>query len=319
MTVNSRTWTRSRVPINGRVYGCYERGNCDAGRAGDIVFFNGLLYGASSWAYQTRIPALLKRFRVLLFDYPSQGDSSAPTEGMTADNLVEDVLALLAHFRVSQPLLVGHSFGGLLAGLLAGVVQSRPQLGLDIAGLLVVNGSLRTPRSTNKLFWEMQRRLAQIAQDIPDANDRHDAVKDIFRFFLPVALGDDYLGFVEDFEEDVLNGYAEYNRNVAAVAALLKVLLENNVNQAAFEHCLAQVRCPVRIVTGLDDKIFPQRYVQELVSVYADAELVGVEHAGHSVMVEQHTIFNQHFLQFLDRLFDNAPGAGEPAAAVIAQ
>lgn len=319
MAINSRTWKRSQVPINGRIYGCYERGNRDAGRAGDIVFFNGLLYGASSWAYQTRIPTLLKRYRVVLFDYPSQGDSSAPTEGMNADDLVEDVLALMAYLQVRQPLLVGHSFGGLLAGLLTGVVQSRPECGLDIAGLLVVNGSLRTPRSTNKLFWEIQRRLAQIAREIPDAGERHDAVKDIFRFFLPMALGDDYLGFVEDFEEDVLNGYAEYNRNVAAVAGLLKVLLENNVNQAAFEQCLAQVRCPVRIVTGLDDKIFPLRYVQELVSVYANAELVSIEQAGHSVMVEQHSAFNQHFLQFLDRLFDNAAGAREPVAAVITE
>lgn len=315
MAIKSREMIRQIIAIDGRDYCCYFKGNASENRKADILFFNGLFSGASAWAYQTRIPDLLRDFRLIMFDYPCQGGSYAMRYGMRADDLVDDAVRLAQQLELKQPLLVGHSFGGLLAGLVAGHPDIQAGWAGDIRGIVIANGSLRSPRGTDMLFWEIQRRLALIGAREAEAEETAEAIKDIFRFFIPIALDDEYLAFIEGFEADLLTSYADYNRDPAAVAWLLKVLLENNGNIASFSQSLARVQCPVRVIAGANDKIFPLAFGRELAAAFAVSEFSAVENAGHSVMIEQNKIFNRHLSEFVESLYRNEPVAVNETAA----
>src|SRR5690606_2970354 len=130
------------------------------------------------------------------------------------------------------------------------------------------------------LFWEIQRRMTLIGQAVLSPQAQAEAIKDIFRFFVPIALGDDYLAFIEDMEASLLDGYAHYNRDPLAVAYLLEILLRNNSNTDFFCAVLARVQCPVRILAGVDDKIFPPRFSRELATIFSNASLIEVDNAG---------------------------------------
>lgn len=86
-----------------------------------------LLHGGSgSWTHWVRnVQHLAKRHEVWALDIPGFGDSALPTGCTDADDLVPYVEAIFQHAFGDEALtLVGFSFGGMLAGLLA---AHRPQ------------------------------------------------------------------------------------------------------------------------------------------------------------------------------------------------
>ena len=84
-----------------------------------------LLHGASgSWTHWIRnVEGLAERFAVLVPDMPGFGESDALPEPHTAERLADAVVAgLAAHARLD---LVGFSFGGIVAGLVAARLGTR--------------------------------------------------------------------------------------------------------------------------------------------------------------------------------------------------
>ncbi len=81
---------------------------------GDLVM---LLHGFPefwySWRYQ--IPALARRFRVVVPDLRGYNDSDKPDTGYDLDTLTQDVQGLLEHFGAKSLSLVAHDWGGAIA------------------------------------------------------------------------------------------------------------------------------------------------------------------------------------------------------------
>src|SRR6218665_1440121 len=124
-------------------------GPAAAGAAGPVVLLHG---GSGSWTHWVRnIDALVAAGRqVLVPDLRGFGDSARPPGGGDADAvapaLEEGLAALLGTQRCD---LVGFSFGGLTAGLLAAACPQRaarlvlvgaPAMGVSDAGAVVLRG-----------------------------------------------------------------------------------------------------------------------------------------------------------------------------------
>ena len=88
-------------------------------RGGTIV----LLHGFPQTSYQFRkvIPLLSSAgYRVLAPDYRGAGESSKPSNGFSKAVMAADVIALLDHLEIDDPVhVVGHDVGGLIAFVLA--------------------------------------------------------------------------------------------------------------------------------------------------------------------------------------------------------
>jgi pimeloyl-ACP methyl ester carboxylesterase len=92
-----------------------------AGR--DVVLLHGLGGAAANWVEV--VGDLAERHRVIALDLPGHGRSSAPARGSSVGGFADEVGGALDELGCDRAIVVGHSFGGLVAMRLA---LRRPDL-----------------------------------------------------------------------------------------------------------------------------------------------------------------------------------------------
>jgi pimeloyl-ACP methyl ester carboxylesterase len=114
-----------------------------AGRGPAVVLLHG---GSGSWTHWVRtIPALAGHFRVIAIDLPGFGDSSLPGTVRSAHDLARRTSQAIRHLVPRGTYgLVGFSFGGIVAGLVAAHRRARVnRLVLIAAGGLGLGGTVK--------------------------------------------------------------------------------------------------------------------------------------------------------------------------------
>jgi pimeloyl-ACP methyl ester carboxylesterase len=131
------------------------------------VFVHGWASDLSSW--EAQVPAVVAaKQRVIAVDLPGHGRSDHPDAAYTPERLARGVLAVLKQEQVANPVLVGHSMGGLVVRYVA---QQMPAT----RGLVIVD-------SRSVLFGEGAVNKTQ-RMAFADAL-RHDATDDTLRRYL---------------------------------------------------------------------------------------------------------------------------------------
>lgn len=78
-----------------------------------VVFMHGAACDSSDFVpVSEHLPG---DFRLVLMDFRGHGASDTPEDAFTFQELVDDLEALLDHLDVHNPVLVGHSLGGMVA------------------------------------------------------------------------------------------------------------------------------------------------------------------------------------------------------------
>jgi len=98
------------------------------GRGEPVILLHGGLANSNYWGHQ--VPALAKRYRVIVMDSRGHGRSTRNAEPYGYDLMADDVIGLMDFFKIRKAAIVGWSDGAIL--------------GLDIA--------LRHPERLTKLF-----------------------------------------------------------------------------------------------------------------------------------------------------------------------
>ena len=81
------------------------------------LLIHGITSSAASWV---RVgPALVNRYRVYAFDMRGHGESIKPQSGYSLRHTADDALAFMDALKLENPLLMGHSWGGATAIVLA--------------------------------------------------------------------------------------------------------------------------------------------------------------------------------------------------------
>ena len=93
--------------------------------------------------YKAQVPYFSERFRCIAFDGRGNGKSDRPTDAAayTLDNYVADALAVMDATDAGKAILVGLSFGGLLACVLAAHHPDRVKAAI-LAGTVASSGRL---------------------------------------------------------------------------------------------------------------------------------------------------------------------------------
>ena len=89
------------------------------------LLIHGITSSALSWV---RVgPALANRYRVYAFDMRGHGESTKPSGGYSLRHTADDALAFMDALKLENPLLMGHSWGGATAIVLAsGAWSNKP-------------------------------------------------------------------------------------------------------------------------------------------------------------------------------------------------
>jgi len=98
------------VEVNGtRLY--YQQ----SGEGPDVVLVHAVTSNQAVWMFTGLVDSLATDFRVTSYDLRGHGASERPLSGYTSATMAEDYRQLHASLGLGPALLVGHSFGGVVA------------------------------------------------------------------------------------------------------------------------------------------------------------------------------------------------------------
>ena len=238
-----------------------------------------LLHGGSgSWTHWLRtVQALVDAGRwVLVPDLPGFGDSSLPPHGTDADAIPEPLEQGLQHLLGARACdLVGFSFGGMVAGMVAAQFSAR------VARLVLVGApglGIAPEKAIRLRAW---RHLADAAKR-----------DEVHRGNLSALM----LLHAESITKTALRLHVA---NVLRDRMKGRSLSRTDV----LARSLAQVRCPVHAIYGAEDALYEgkmQALEPALRLAPSFRALTLVEEAGHWVQFERVDAFNAALLSALE-------------------
>ena len=99
-----------KIPADGLTFH-YQQ----AGAGPDVVLIHGLTGDLSIWFLCRAMGTLARSFRVTAYDLRGHGYSDVPRSGYTSADQAGDTLAIMDALEIDRAMLVGHSFGGVIA------------------------------------------------------------------------------------------------------------------------------------------------------------------------------------------------------------
>jgi pimeloyl-ACP methyl ester carboxylesterase len=139
-----------------------------------FVLHHGLASSQRIW--DLMLPGLARDATVVTFDARGHGESGKPSSGYGFDHTVADAVAVLKASRRKRPILVGHSWGAMVA---LEVAARKPS---TVSGVVLIDGGIGTMHDGFASWAEAREALAppQLA-GMP---------ADEFRAMIPRFLGD---------------------------------------------------------------------------------------------------------------------------------
>lgn len=240
------------------------------GRGQPVVLLHGMSLSVRTWVKQ--LEALPEDgFRVVAFDHRGHGGSEGGEDGLTLEDLAEDVRAVLERLDLRDAVLVGHSLGGVVVQAFA---VRFPQVAEQrVSGLVLLSTVARTQISGAP---GLQRIVAGMFDRAPDPAGivRH---RNLGFLLARVGFGrEPRASHVELAREMIAECRGAVTRG--ATRALLGVDLTGD---------LPRVAIPVRVVCGSADVLSPPAESRRLARLLPDARLVVLDGGGHMLMLER--------------------------------
>ncbi|HEY1067854.1 MAG TPA: alpha/beta hydrolase [Pirellulales bacterium] len=85
------------------------------GSGRDVVFLHAFTSNLSCWVFTGILEAFSKDYRTTVYDLRGHGQSSAPQDGYTSDRMAADFARLHDKLGLGPAVLIGHSYGGVIA------------------------------------------------------------------------------------------------------------------------------------------------------------------------------------------------------------
>ena len=231
------------------------------GRGTPVVLVHGTPFSSFVWRH---IASELSRdHRVFLFDLLGYGDSEKRTGQDVSLGVQNRVLAaLLRHWGIERPLVIAHDFGGATA-LRAHLID-----GCDYEKLLLIDPVALRPWGSP--FVQHVRRFEEAFAGVPDYV--HRAILEAYlRGAARRPLGDAALqGYVEPWLGSV--GQAAFYRQIAQMDQRYTDEVQDRYGT---------VRCPCRLLWGVDDQWIPIERGRELARLIPACALTEVAACGH--------------------------------------
>ena len=240
-----------------------------------IIFIHGFPFNKSMWNGQ--IEALKDNFRVIAYDIRGHGNSDPGIDDFSIELFVIDLLRLMEKLKLEKSILCGLSLGGYIA----------------------LNTVLKYPDRFDGLILNDTQCIA----DTPEIKET--------RCTAIIRIKEKG---VEQYADEIIKklfaseSFIKKRNMIAEVKEMIintpKLTLSNTLHALAErkETCtrLPEIKIPVLIMVGKEDKITPIAAAQQMHELIKDSHLQIIPHAGHVTNLENPTTFNSQLVNFLD-------------------
>ena len=250
----------------------------DEGDGPALIFVPGTLSDHSLWS---QVTSELNRYRRLSLEVRDSGKSDMADKPYTAQDLSEDVIAVMDVAKIDKAIIIGHSLGGVVAQELAASAPQRCS-GLVLCSTWAKTGILH--KSVFELWLAARSNLSyeHFLQLMFLCGAGRTLRKEI-----PLS------GFAADFAETTPTQTPEaFGRQVAANLAV------DTLSR------IGKISCPTLIVAGTEDFLFDHTDQKVLAANIPDSKLEFIPGAGHCPPIEQPKAFLAAIGPFLESCTD---------------
>jgi 3-oxoadipate enol-lactonase len=238
-----------------------------------IVFIHGFPFNKSMWSRQ--METFSEKYRVIAYDVRGHGDSGSGEKDFSIELFVSDLIKLLKGLKIEKTILCGLSMGGYIA----------------------LNAILNFPEYFSGLI-------------LCDTNCIADTPETIEKRMKAVEIVEKY-GLAKYADENMENYFASesfVNRKeeIAAVRQMILKTAEQSVINTLLalsrrnETCsqLHQIKVPVLILVGEEDKITPPEAAKSMQEKIEGSSLETIRYAAHLSNMENPVQFNELIMEF---------------------
>ncbi len=252
-----------------RYLDCYSSG-LKHSKKPTLVLLHGL--GASAERWLQTIPILAQHYRLIIPDIIGFGYSDKPLVEYTLPFFVEFLRNFLKKLNIEKIILVGSSFGGLLAIEYALKVNK-------IEGLILVSPAGFSKRPTPEFKSYITAALYPTHENVSHAfND--------FSF--------DPKKVSEKSNREFINRMNYPNAKHAFMSTVFGIK-----NNPELKDRISKITVPTLLIWGRHDKILPVYYSRKC--KIPNIKTVILDHCGHTPHVEKPAEFCSHLLKFLNK------------------
>ncbi len=252
----------------------------DEGKKGApvVIFIHGFPFNKSMWNMQ--VEALKDNYRVIAYDIRGHGNSDAGNGDFSIELFVKDLLCLMDALNIGKTTLCGLSMGGYIA---LNAIENYPGR-FDALILSDTHCIADTPEAKEK-------RMKAIESIRKNGVEKY-ADETIKNLFAPES-------FTTRKEE-----VASVSEMIVETSeqSLCNTLLALSVRE---ETCskLPEIKVPVLIMVGKEDKITPPAAAQLMHEKIKNSLLRIIEHAGHLSNMENNLEFNYQLKKFVATVY----------------
>lgn len=237
--------------------------NTESSNGDNVVLIHGFGANKDNW---TRLAAeLTDEFNVYAIDLPGHGDSSKELDlGYRFEDQVQHVSRILDALKIDRAHMMGNSMGGAITALYAATFpdQVRSAVLFDPAGIFEYDSELVN------LVTEGDNPL------IPKKPGDFDRLMDFALEKKPFAPWP-----ILDVMEEKAIANQEINEVIFAA-------IRDTGYEPDFRNAITQIRAPVLVVWGKEDRVIDYRNADVFLERIPDARKVLLEGVGHAPMIE---------------------------------
>jgi pimeloyl-ACP methyl ester carboxylesterase/predicted glycosyltransferase len=244
--------------------------------------------------YKAQLPYFSERFRCITYDGRGNGKSDRPGDvaAYTLDNYLADALAVMDALDVGQTILVGLSFGGLLASVLAAHHPERVRAAI-LAGTVSTIGPAHYERLAASHFLAARERYEGW-----DKFNRDYWLKnypDFAEFFIRNICSEPHS--TKQIEDGI--GWAAETSG----PTLIKTVEARSILPGfdIGEEMYRKIRCPVLFIHGDNDQIQPHERAKAAHAAVSGSEFVTIIRGGHNPLGRYPAKANTLIIDFVDR------------------
>lgn len=232
-------------------------------------------------------------FQTILYDQRGTGKSSvekANSETITMDLMVEDIENLRNHLKIKKWIILGHSFGGIMASYYA---TKHPE---TIDKLIFSSSGGVNMNFTSYIQERLSNNLTKTQRD------------SLNYYQIKVSQGDNSIKTLQSRANYLANAYVFDKSKVPVIAERL-TQTKFEINSLVFEslrkikfnctHAFANFKQPVLILQGKNDIITTQT-AQEIANAFPNSKLVLMENCGHYGWLDAKELYFKTIKTFLE-------------------
>jgi pimeloyl-ACP methyl ester carboxylesterase len=239
-----------------------------------IILIHGFPFNKSMWNDQMEV--LTEKCRVIAYDVRGFGNSEAGTDDFSIELFVSDLINLMDALKIEKAMLCGLSMGGYIA---LNAIENYPKR-FSALILCDTNCVADTPEA-------IEKRMIAI-ENIDKYGVEPYANESIKNLFAPIS-------FITNQEKIAVVKEMIMKAKVPSLTATLLALTTRK------ETCnkLPDIKVPVMILVGEDDKITPPVAARQMHKNIKGSILKVIENAGHLSNIENSFEFNIHLEKFI--------------------